>query len=493
MENRFNLLDEPWIPVEGSGKVSLRDIFLNASYTGIGGNPIQKMAVYKLLFLIAQSACDIKDEEELERKGTAGIAFDCVEYLEKHRDSFYLYGDKPLLQYPEIGDVSEIPYKNIYANYMPGLLSENDSILTQNQTMILSDADRALLLIMLVTYSTGGKQTTEPKKICESSRYSKFLINKKDLSDGRGPSAKPSPCLGNNNGFVQSLILGENILKTIQINFYTNDDIIGLNLLSLERKVSPPWERMPDFMPSEYNEAYKKSFIAWFIPLNKAVLLTEDNKVKYCEALCYTGNDYWMDPFLTIRSDNRKVEVDILKRPWNQVQALLTEVYNRDVSKQKCIAIREHYLRARKLSEAFSIWCGGLSFNSNSGEQFVKGKDDYLESSVTFSSEVLGELFFESYCNIIAKVNDCGISLKNCITAYKKQMGNDKSNNNGMFSFWYEMGKLSEDFVTAAENASEAEKDMLFKNIHKLQRNIYDDYCPHGTARQILAWAKNRP
>ena len=44
MENRFNLVDEPWIPVADYGRVSLRDIFSNSEYRSLGGNAVQKVA-----------------------------------------------------------------------------------------------------------------------------------------------------------------------------------------------------------------------------------------------------------------------------------------------------------------------------------------------------------------------------------------------------------------------------------------------------------------
>lgn len=37
MENRFNLIDEPWIPVTNAGLVSLREIFLNNDLRSLGG------------------------------------------------------------------------------------------------------------------------------------------------------------------------------------------------------------------------------------------------------------------------------------------------------------------------------------------------------------------------------------------------------------------------------------------------------------------------
>jgi CRISPR system Cascade subunit CasA len=38
MENRFNLIDEPWIPVADVGRVSLRQVFTNFEYRTLGGN-----------------------------------------------------------------------------------------------------------------------------------------------------------------------------------------------------------------------------------------------------------------------------------------------------------------------------------------------------------------------------------------------------------------------------------------------------------------------
>lgn len=42
LPNRFNLVDEPWIPVAGKGLVSLADVFSNPNLSALGGNPIQK-------------------------------------------------------------------------------------------------------------------------------------------------------------------------------------------------------------------------------------------------------------------------------------------------------------------------------------------------------------------------------------------------------------------------------------------------------------------
>ena len=43
-ENRFNLIDEPWIPIVDIGNVSLKQLFTHPEYRALGGNPIQKIA-----------------------------------------------------------------------------------------------------------------------------------------------------------------------------------------------------------------------------------------------------------------------------------------------------------------------------------------------------------------------------------------------------------------------------------------------------------------
>jgi hypothetical protein len=52
MENRFNLIDEPWIPVADVGRVSLADLFTNADYRALGSTPVQKIALLKFLLAI---------------------------------------------------------------------------------------------------------------------------------------------------------------------------------------------------------------------------------------------------------------------------------------------------------------------------------------------------------------------------------------------------------------------------------------------------------
>ena len=95
-ENRFNLLYEKWIPVEGGRKSSLLEVFSPDHKGLIGGNAIQKISLYKLLFCIAQDAVSLGNREEWEEMEISGFSQMCIDYLNKYRDCFWLYGEKPL-------------------------------------------------------------------------------------------------------------------------------------------------------------------------------------------------------------------------------------------------------------------------------------------------------------------------------------------------------------------------------------------------------------
>ena len=102
MDNRFNLIDEPWIPVADAGLVSLRQVFSNTELQALGGNPVQKLALMKLLLAIAQAAATPENDQQWQALTPTTLASQCLDYLAKWHDRFYLYGANPFLQMPTI-------------------------------------------------------------------------------------------------------------------------------------------------------------------------------------------------------------------------------------------------------------------------------------------------------------------------------------------------------------------------------------------------------
>ena len=62
--NRFNLIDEPWIPIADRGNVSLRQAFSEPLPPSPGGSPLIKITIFKFLLAVAQAACTPADDDE---------------------------------------------------------------------------------------------------------------------------------------------------------------------------------------------------------------------------------------------------------------------------------------------------------------------------------------------------------------------------------------------------------------------------------------------
>ena len=110
MENRFNLIDERWIPVENKGLMSLRDVFTDKACKKIYCRPLDRIALMKLLLAIGQSAFTPKDDEEWLNLGIDGFIKKISDYLSHHHDKFYLYGEEPFLQYNDLRFHSKCGY-----------------------------------------------------------------------------------------------------------------------------------------------------------------------------------------------------------------------------------------------------------------------------------------------------------------------------------------------------------------------------------------------
>lgn len=156
MESPFNLIDEPWIPVANHGRVSLKDIFTRADFQSLGGSPVQKIAVFKLLLAIAQAAATPRSEQEWQAMGATGMAEKCLTYLEKWHDRFYLYGEKPFLQMPAIAAARALSF----GSFLPEVSTGNTTVLIQSQVeQNLSAANQAMLVLLQMGFALSGKKT----------------------------------------------------------------------------------------------------------------------------------------------------------------------------------------------------------------------------------------------------------------------------------------------------------------------------------------------
>ncbi|CAD6881166.1 CRISPR-associated protein, Cse1 family [Methylomonas albis] len=483
-ENRFNLIDEPWLPVVDVGLVSLRQIFSQPEYRALGGNPIQKIAVTKLLLAIVQAATTPADDEAWAELGPAGMAEKCLVYLEKWHDRFDLYGERPFLQMP---GVCKAAIQSAGA-VLPEVATGNTTVLTQiHIEKTLSAADNALLLIVLMGFGLGGKKTDN--SVVLSAGYSGKANDK-----GKPATGKPGPALGF-SGFLHSFLVGASLTETLWLNLLTTEQIAGLRVFTTGLGQAP-WEQMPTGEACAIAAQLQNSLMGRLLPMSRFCLLAESG-LHYSEGIAHPGyKEGMVDPSVSVDysgKDAKAVWVDPEKRPWRFLTAMLSFLgVNRTVG-YDCQLLRGGLQRARRHAEALGIWSGGLRVSSNAGEQFVSGADDFVESVLTLPMEILGEKWFEILQREMAELDQLAKIVYSATLNYYKTLGMEGKQQAGQASnlYWQLCERQFQKLVDGCDDPAQIK--ILRRRFADFVRQSYQHHCPNDTARQLEAWAKNQP
>lgn len=364
MENRFNLVDEPWIPVADYGRVSLRDVFSNKNYRSLGGSPVEKIAVLKLLLAIAQSAITPKSDEQWLALGASELAEHCYDYLNRWHEKFFLFGDFPFLQIPKI-NAAKI---QSFGAVVPQVSTGNTTVLSQiNIARELDDAEKALLLLTQMGFALSGKKTDN--SIILSPSYTGKRNDK-----GKPSTSKAGPSVAH-MGLLHSFIMGEYLLETIWLNLVTSDEINQTNMFSYGVG-NAPWEAMPTGEACDVAGRLRSSYLGRLIPLCRFCLLTE-NGLHYSEGIAHDnykdGITDWSAAVNYSSKEPKALWVNPDKRPWRELTSLLSFVLQGDSQGFQSLQIRYSLNRAVRSAEVIHIWSGGLCVSSTAGEQFVSG------------------------------------------------------------------------------------------------------------------------
>lgn len=373
MENRFNLVDEPWIPITDYGRVSLRDIFSHRHYKSLGGNPIQKIAVFKLLLAIAQAAATPADEAEYNQLSAQGLSEKCLDYLESWHDRFYLYGNNPFLQMPAISNARALSF----GAFLPEVATGNTTLLTQYQMeKQLSDADKAILLLLQMGFALGGKKTDNRVVL------SKDYMGKSNAK-GKPSTGKPGPSVAH-MGLLHHFVMTTHLQDSVWLNLLSSQEIESIGMYSAGVGQAP-WEQMPKGEACETAQRLKDSYMGRLIPLCRFCLLTEDS-MHYSEGIAHAGyREGVHDLSVAVDysgKDPRAQWTDPEKKPWRELTALLGFIEQADSKGFQSWQIRFGLDKARDTYPLFSIWSSGLKVSSNAGEQYVSGSDDFVESQI---------------------------------------------------------------------------------------------------------------
>ncbi len=499
MENRFNLIDEPWIPVADHGRASLRDIFSNPELRSLGGNPVEKIALLKLLLAIAQAAATPEDNKAWQALGADGLAQKCLEYLQHWHDRFWLYGERPFLQLPAIVAAKIYPY----ASLSPQTASGNTTVLNESQIVeSFSDADRAVLLVCQMGFCLGGKKADNTVVLTPG-----YTGKKNDKGN------KSTPCPGSavgSKGLLHSFLVGTSIQQTLWLNLFTTQQI------ERSRKFASglgkaPWETMPSGEDDQIARDLRQSLMGRLIPLGRSCLLIGEG-VHCSEGVAPPSNEAgFADPTVAADYSNSKRPIFLWtnpkKRPWRELTALLGFLSVQSKYNIACWQLEACLDRAFDVVDTINVWSGGLAVSTTTGEQKPSGDDDFVSSEVQIpiTSDTSWITFLNREMDGLSLVTS---KLKEMIRRYyeattngekrltKKQAKSiNKIGNKAEELFW----QLCErDFQTlvdhceSTEDAMEARRQLRY-GFTQYALQAYDHYCPNETARQMDAWASCRP
>ncbi|MDT9546329.1 MAG: type I-E CRISPR-associated protein Cse1/CasA [Chlorobium phaeovibrioides] len=505
-QQRFNLVDEPWIPVVSKGLLSLRQVFSEPDNPALGGNPIQKIALTKLLLAIGQAACTPTDIAALNALDAIAFRSACLTYLDKWHDRFWLYGEKPFLQMPAVEKLIEerkqqelkaatkpaaklkaeenaMP-RPIGMGFYPDMPAENNTILTQHQTAeTVEDAAKALFVVTLMNFAFAGK------------RIEKNLDPLSNGFTGKTGSAKPGPSIGNYVGYLHSFLAGSSVLDSLMLNILSHEQInahpywkSGLGI--------PPWEDMPNGEDCPAATALKGSYMATLVSLSRFVLLKGDG-IHYVEGLQYPSHkDGWIEPSMLVKPDEKGPKVswaDPNRRPWRELPAMLSFLDSQTPGGYECLFIKDGLKRAKARHHEIGIWSGGLRVSTNSGDQSVKQDNDFVESCFFFDANAIDTLWYEQFQKEMEQLEQLSRWIYSATRGYYDKQNMDGSNfaSHASGLFW----QLSEHHFLNLVNA--CEKIELIADMRKkmaaLALQAFDAFCPKDTARQIDAWASSRP
>ena len=270
---RFNLIDEPWIPVsmmDGSvDEVPLRALFRIApQIKSIGGDiPQQEPVILRLCLAIVYRAyalaCvpNMTHEEMLDewRSNWENGSFDkeVVDgYLDRVHDSFYLLGDKPFMQVSSLEYESRTKQYDAVSELIADVPKEEKflfSMRAKNAPKRIGLGEAARWLLFCQAYDVAGIKTP--------------VVGNSKVKSGKVYAPKGIPSTGWLGSIGLVFIEGKTLFETLMLNWVMFDDVAGRGpYFGIEGDL-PSWER-----PSDITD------MAEFEPNGPASLLTVSDR-----------------------------------------------------------------------------------------------------------------------------------------------------------------------------------------------------------------------
>lgn len=478
----FDLLYAPWIPIAGVGDVSLTELFKNLEYVRLGGTPVEKVVILRFLLCIAHASTPLPDVDAWSALTPEKLAANALEYLEKWKDRFDLYDEKrPFLQFPQLrGQCEKSSPNRLSLNIAGG----NKTVLTQwSAGKECSDAELVRSILCGSGYGMGGKKYDKNAKIAPETV--------------KGSSGSQGTLTGY-IGYLHSFLLGSTILETVRLNMLTEED---LRELRPEMPLGRPfWEEMPTDENGVTAKRYSSGYMGILFPMDKFFCL-EDDALLMTQGISnelYPShkNGQW-DPGITLYLDKKDMKArwcSMERTPWRQLTGLLQFINTKDTMPAFVVRGTDKFRHDPAIQE-FGLWAGGVAISTNSGEQYVSGKNDYVNSEFLIPMEWFRKDSWEAFGILMDEIERYASILWKSVTAfYSKQMvAEPGQRESAVRLFWERMEPQAQSVIELSEETDPEVVENAKKSWQKLAVSCYREFCPCVTPRQMQAYVQCMP
>ena len=503
----MNLTTDDWIPIVWNGgtpgTVNLRAAFERGhEIQDLVLRPHERIAVMRLLICVAQAALDGPEDGDHWKCCRPQIVPKALEYLARWKHAFELFGTGQRflqvanLKKPAVASaVGDMEGDNSNGKLDLTLASGNNHTLFDNAGGPERGLQDQRLAVQLLTF-----QCFSP---CGTIGVALWNGNP-TIGWSAYPKVKPgqsahAPCLSGN--LLHSFVRGPNLLATVHSNLLTKEQLAPLP--GKDTWGRPVWETMPSGptdLPAVQNATM--SYLGRLVPMSRAVRLAENGRsMILANAMEYPAYPEWREPFATIvaRTKNKQpsravLSVSVDKAAWRELHALTV------IGLDKTTNGGPLTLRNIPQDADFDLWVGGLAAAGN-GKLL-----DAAESVFHIPASMLSEPSQIVYEQGVHYAETASFRLGRAVCVYHGELGDHIDRNemktrrlqiqrHAAARFWTDVEQVLPLLleVAAAPAALGLGGNWRVtawgKSVQRAVRAAYEHACPHGTARQIRAYA----
>lgn len=472
----MNLTGDPWIPViynpGGHKLVSLNTLYADAEkIRDLCATPPQRIALMRLLVCITQRALDGPEDEREWRSCRNRIGPASIKYLQDHGGHFNLYGDRPFLQVRALEAINNAVIDKLDFGLSAGNNSRQFDHGANRDGRSHTAGWCALMLLTYQTFSPGGK--------IGETKWS-------GVSTGR--ESEHAPCV--EGSMLHTIIRGQDLLGSIHSNLLTKKCVSECTPFVWGR---PTWEIAPVSTSDEAMMSSRTSYLARLVPLSRGILLSQTGlTMTLVNGLRYPKLPEAREPTGTVLLLKGKkpekysyLAMDVGRHPWRELSSLLT-LAGKD-SPGGALALQ--HLDPNQ-QEIVDVWTGGLAAD--------KGKIiDVGEWTFCIPQSMLESSALKRYQDGVELAGRAEGSLGIAVASYCDALNIEKKAKAGLRTeaathFWNALDESYAVLLRAANSPDTGLADSWYPIVREAMHLAYVHACPHGTPRQIQAFAQGR-